>query len=180
MFCKWVEAVQKAVFTHLQNTLLSGVIAPSLRYCPLCLLENPYYTLPWRFLSLRGCPKHACHLLEHCSHCGCSIPIFASPLRIGACPACKGDLRTSVALRLTEEELQGAFKASQEIEFLLSPHPWETTERSFLEKLGGEFALLRHAKQLKRLDVRKQTELSWRILEAIEYGYNGSSGTALR
>ena len=61
----------------------SGLIASSLRFCPLCLQEDLFYRLTWRFLSLRGCPKHACRLLEQCSYCGCPIPIFASPLRIG-------------------------------------------------------------------------------------------------
>src|SRR5258708_708111 len=39
---------------------LSGVVASSLRYCPFCLQEALYYPLPWRFLPLAGCPKHAC------------------------------------------------------------------------------------------------------------------------
>ena len=158
----------------------SGLIASSLRFCPLCLQEDLFYRLTWRFLSLRGCPKHACHLLEHCSSCGCLLPIFASPLRIGACPACKGDLRTSVAPRLTEEELQRAFKASQEIEFLLCPHSWETTEPALREKLGQEFILLRYNKQLKRMDVSAETTLSMSILERIELGQRNSSGVTLR
>jgi transcriptional regulator with XRE-family HTH domain len=161
-------------------SFFSGLIAPSLRFCPLCLQEDLYYRLIWRFLSLQGCPKHACRLVEHCSYCGSFIPIFVSPFQIGACPVCKGDLRTSVAPRLTEEELQGAFKASQEIEFLLSPHSWETTEPAFREKLGQEFLLLRYNKQLKRNDVSIETGISMGILEAIELGQSGSNGAKLR
>lgn len=93
---------------------------------------------------------------------------------------CKGELRTSTAPGLTEVELQAALTAFEEIEFLLSPYTWESTEPSFLGKLGLEFVLLRHTKQLKPLDVRKERSLSWRTLEAIEYGQSGSSGTSLR
>jgi TniQ len=158
----------------------SGLIASSLRFCPLCFQEDLFYRLTWRFLFLQGCPKHACRLLEHCSYCGCSIPLFASPLRLGACPACKRNLRTSVSPRLTEEELQGAFKASQEIEFLLCPHPWETTEPAFREKLGQEFMLLRYNKQLKRMDVCAETALSKGTLQTVELGHSGSKGARLR
>jgi len=158
----------------------SGLIASSLRFCPPCLEEDLFYRLPWRFLSLRGCPRHACRLLEHCSSCGCPIPVFAFPLRIGVCPSCKRDLRTSVAPRLTEEELQEASKASQELEFLLCPHPWETTEPALREKLGREFMLLRYNKQLKRMDVSAETAISKAILEAIELGRSDPSGATLR
>jgi transcriptional regulator with XRE-family HTH domain len=159
---------------------LSGLIASSLRFCPLCLQEDLFYRLTWRFLILPGCPKHACHLLGHCSFCGCPIPIFASSLRIGTCPACKGDLRASIAQRLTEEELQEAFNASQEIEFLLFPQLWETTEPDLRKKLGQEFILLRKNKQLKQIDVSAETALSVGILERIELGQRSSRGVALR
>ncbi len=159
---------------------LSGVIASSLRYCPLCLQEALYYSLPWRFLPLIGCPKHACRLLEQCGHCNCSIPIFPAPFRMGICPTCGGDLRDCILSRLTEEEAQGVCAASREIVFFLCPHSWETTEPAFLEKLGQEFMLLRYNKQLKRRDVSAETDLARWILEAIELGQSGSSRTSLR
>jgi DNA-binding XRE family transcriptional regulator len=81
---------------------------------------------------------------------------------------------------LTEEELQGAFKASQEIEFLLCPHSWETPEPAFRKKLGQEFMLLRYNKQLKRMDVRAETGLSRDTIIAIELGHSSSKGVTLR
>ncbi len=159
---------------------LSGLIASSLRYCPLCLQEALYYPLAWRFLLLIGCPKHVCRLLEHCGHCSCPVSIFPSPFRMGICPTCGGDLRECISSGLTKVELLGVTAGSREIEFLLRPHPRETTEPALREKLGQEFMLLRYKKQLKRIDISARTDLSKRILEAIELGQSSSSGTTLR
>ncbi len=159
---------------------LSGVVASSLRYCPHCLQEALYYTLAWRFLPLLGCPKHACRLLEHCGHCGCPVSIFPAPFRMGICPTCGGDLRKCISSGLDDVELLGVTLASREIEFLLCPHPWETTDSAFLEKLGQEFMLLRYNKRLKRMDVSAEAALSVRTLETIELGHSGSKGATLR
>lgn len=140
-------------------SFFSGFIASSLRFCPLCLQEDLYYRLTWRFLSIPGCPKHACRLLKCCSHCKCLLPILALPLCIGTCPACKRDLRRSIVHKLTEEELQEAFKASQEITFLLSPYTWETTKPDLQKKLGREYELLRNDKGLNRKVVRDEIGL---------------------
>lgn len=144
------------------------------------VLERSDYPLPWRFLPLEGCPKHACRLLERCGHCNCPIPIFPSPFRMGVCPTCGGDLRECISSELREEELQRVTAAFWETEFLLCPQPWETTESALPEKLGQEFMLLRSNKQLKRIDVSAETEFPKRNLEAIELGQSGSSGTILR
>ena len=55
---------------------LSGTIASSLRYCPACISDRRYYSLLWRFLLIPGCVHHKCYLLDSCSRCGRSIPIF--------------------------------------------------------------------------------------------------------
>ena len=160
---------------------LAGVIASSLRYCPLCLQEALYYSLPWRFHLLTGCPKHACRLLERCGHCGCPVSIFPTPLRIGICPTCGGDLRECIFSALAEAEVQEVYVVSQELEFFLSPCPWETTEPVLREKLGQEFALLRYNKQLRQQDVSSLIELSMGTLEAIEIGKMSlSEGATLR
>ena len=159
---------------------LSGVVASTLRYCPHCLQEALYYSLAWRFLPLVGCPKHACRLLEHCGHCGCPVAIFPAPFRMGICPTCGGDLRECISSGLDDVELLGVTVVSREIEFLLCPHPWETTEPALREKLGQEFMLLRYNKLLKRMDVCAETALPKETLEAIELGQHGSKGASLR
>jgi transcriptional regulator with XRE-family HTH domain/uncharacterized membrane protein len=68
----------------------------------------------------------------------------------------------------------------QEIEFLLRPCTWETTDASFLVRLGREFAFLRQTRQLKQLDIKSRTNLSLQTIEAVEYGRSGTKGTILR
>jgi hypothetical protein len=75
---------------------------------------------------------------------------------------------------LTEEELWRVTLASQEIEFLLCPHPSEFTETALLERVGKEFMLLRYDKHLKRKDASHLTEIRERILEAIEVGHGAT------
>ncbi len=70
--------------------------------------------------------------------------------------------------------------ASKEIEFLLNPQPWETTDPAFQEKIGQEFMLLRYKKQLKHMDVSPETGLSIGILSSIELGHNGSGSKRAR
>ena len=43
------------------HKFLAGSIAPTLRYCPLCLAEHTpaSYSLLWRFLVLPGCSEHS-------------------------------------------------------------------------------------------------------------------------
>ena len=159
---------------------LSDVVASSLRYCPLCLQEALFYPLIWRFLPLVGCPKHACRLLEHCGHCGRPVSIFPSPFRMGMCPTCGGDLRKCISSGLTEVELLGVTTASREIEFLLCPQPWETTEPALREKLGQEFMLLRYIKQSNRKDASAEVGLTQGTLQAIELGQRKSKGATLR
>jgi transcriptional regulator with XRE-family HTH domain len=99
---------------------------------------------------------------------------------MGICPTCGGDLRKCISSGLTEFELLEANTSSKEIEFLLFPHQWETSESSFHEKLGKEFMLLRNNKQLERKDVIAETGLSRHILEDIELGKTVSSRAKLR
>jgi transcriptional regulator with XRE-family HTH domain len=112
---------------------------------------------------------------------GVLFPCLPSVFTWGyACPTCQGDLRRCTASTLTEEEWQLAVTESQEIEFLLRPSTWETTDPTFIQRLGREFAILRQARNLKQLNVRNQSTLSSRTIEAVEYGRSGSKGTILR
>src|SRR6266699_355350 len=102
------------------SIFLSGSVSDCLRYCPLCLRDFPYYSLVWRFLSLKGCWVHNCHLLEKCGHCGTKIPIFAYPFKVGFCPTCKKDLRTCVSSSLSLQVRKGTLSLYQDLEFLLT------------------------------------------------------------
>jgi transcriptional regulator with XRE-family HTH domain len=153
---------------------LSGAIARFLRYCPQCIAETPYYRLTWRFL-LSGCVRHNTMLLNACGHCGHSIPIFTSPLKIGICPNCRGDLRASRAAILTAEEISSAVRIAQELEFLLSPQPWESNASA--KHIGAYFSNLRQQRHLTMGEVAGLIGTTMHGIEAIEYGNIGSSSS---
>ena len=85
------------------SQFLAGSVAKHLRYCPSCLAESPYYSLLWRFSALSGCARHKNRLLDHCEHCGHTIPLFASLLKVGTCPTCKKTCGLVVLCRSPEK-----------------------------------------------------------------------------
>lgn len=155
---------------------LSGAIARFLRYCPQCIAEEtPYYRLTWRFLLLSGCVRHNNMLLNTCGHCEHSIPIFTSPFKIGICPNCRGDLRLCQAASLTTEEYNSALTYTQELEFLLSPQPWEASASA--KRTGAYFADLRQQRHLSILEVARLIGTTRHGVESVEYGNNGGSSS---
>ncbi len=112
------------------NGLLQDSIGKYLRYCPTCLSKYGFYSLLWRFPALQGCPEHGCHLLDRCSNCGQEIPLLRRPLKLGYCPYCGQDLRTSPMVPLNERELHRAESRYKDLAFLLSAQPVKPTEEA--------------------------------------------------
>lgn len=126
---------------------LRGSLGSHLRYCPACLLQDGYYSLTWRFLMLDGCATHRCRLLEHCGHCGSSLPLFGPRLQAGVCPTCGEDLSSCSAEQLSEQEVQEASLRASDLAYLLSPHPCEE-ENGIAKTVGRRLAALRREKHL--------------------------------
>src|SRR5258708_6056049 len=107
------------------SRFLSGSVATYLRYCPYCLRtqQQPYYSLLWRFVALKGCPVHSCKLLECCGHCGNFLSLFAAPLKVGKCLLCGLELKVCRSEPISEVELSETLSLAQDLEFLLSPFP---------------------------------------------------------
>ena len=141
---------------HALSVFLAGCIAKYLRYCPKCLDSRSYYSLTWRFLPLCGCPTHSCLLLDVCGHCSHPIRISPFPSKIGICPRCNGDLRACRSEALIPEESQSVRVFSQDLEYLLSPQPWEDTVLDKSIRLGQEFLRLRLSRGMKAIQVRHQ------------------------
>jgi hypothetical protein len=125
------------------SQFLAGSVAKHLRYCASCLAERPYYSLLWRFSILPGCADHKNQLLELCEHCGHSIPLFALLLKIGTCPACRGDLRSCHAQSLSRKELQAVRTRARDLAFLLSPQDFEARSDTIVKDVGRCFAEMR-------------------------------------
>lgn len=102
---------------------LGQTFAGYVRYCPSCLAEQkrPHYLLRWRFLTLPGCARHGCRLLDRCEHCGAVIVPLPTPMRLAECPCCSTELASCRADRLDERGLVEAMIHEPELDFLLGP-----------------------------------------------------------
>lgn len=109
---------------HLSLLMVRG-LSVHLRFCPLCVAEQGCYLLPWRLLTLEGCPVHGCRLLDCCPVCGHTIRLLSTPFRVGVCPHCRADLRTFMPPSLSPEAHVLAQRRWRDLEFLLLPQRWE-------------------------------------------------------
>lgn len=157
--------------THPQalSRFLSGSVSDSLRYCPSCLTDTPYYRLFWRFNGLRICPDHGCLLLDKCGHCGSPISLLKAPLKIGRCPECGGDLRTCETVVVQISERPSQIPQYQQIRHFLSPAPWEENP-DIIQAVGNQFATWRRARGFTSVEVAERLDLTQTAIEGMERG----------
>jgi hypothetical protein len=83
-------------------------------YCPLCLEEEGYFKLSWRFAFITVCTKHNQRLWDRCWKC--ETPICIHRGRWLHCDACDADLRKASSLErdsralLLQTHLQAAME----------------------------------------------------------------------
>jgi hypothetical protein len=111
--------------TRTLRTFMSGSIVSHSRYCPHCLANQGFHALAWSFPRLVGCPTHGVHLLEHCGHCGATIPLNSTFLSVTHCPSCKNDLRDCSTRPLSTADQQTCLQHWNDLVYLLTPQPWE-------------------------------------------------------
>ncbi len=189
------ETLRTTTFFHLavkfgRSTLpqptsrfLSGCVGQYLRYCPVCIAEQPvrYYLLSWRFLTVTCCRKHQCRLLETCGHCGEIIPLFTSPFTVGNCPRCRFDLKLCAAASESDAAaLEASTQAHNDIVFLLTPQPWEADSTGVIKRVGRRLAHMRHMKRQTAVEVASQIGVTLTIVEGIERGNFQGRGATLQ
>lgn len=74
------KAVQRSRF-------ISGMLRDHFCYCPLCLLENPYFRILWKIKDISICPKHKIKLEKTCVACNKEIKL-ENQSDIILCPNC--------------------------------------------------------------------------------------------
>jgi transcriptional regulator with XRE-family HTH domain len=152
-------------------------------YSPYSLIHSPNYSLKWRFKILTSCYEHNCQLLNICTHCGERILFNQFIPSVTRCPSCNRDLRTCKVQSLTEEMQQQSLECSRDLEFLLTPQPWEHTVDNLEQRLGQQLAHLRQKKGLPLNLVASELELHlWEIehIEHVMYGYLGPARIKLQ
>jgi len=150
---------------HGISRFLEGSLANYLRYCPLCLQTGaPYYILPWRFLTLTGCPLHGCRLLDRCPSCGSTLPLLANILKVNVCPHCRAALSTSQVDLMSDPERHLTQNRYRDLTFLLSPpsHPIEPGA------VGPRLAYWRKARRLTVDAIVDQLAASRRTIQTME------------
>jgi hypothetical protein len=151
------------------SAFFEGSVAPSLRYCPACLAEQPYHPLSFRFLALAGCYKHRCSLLSECGHCGATIPLLPRRPRVACCATCQGDLRTCPMLPLTQQAEVYLERRIHDLEYLLMPAEQAPEITSALLQ-GSGFLFLRQRKHLSLTEVTQLMGRDEQVIREIEEG----------
>jgi len=157
---------------------LSGLLAPTLRYCPDCLAEGGYRSLVWRFATVRGCARHGRYLLDRCGYCDAAIPFLASPLRVARCPLCGEDLRRCVAPRMALDEVTCNLVRVKDATTLLLPHPCEQIERP-ATAIGAALAATRQERGLARAEVAKRLNIPEFAVHALEAPYTDKGAPSI-
>lgn len=147
---------------------LSGSISPQLRYCPLCLAERGYYLLPWRFLTVEGCPEHGCQLLERCGYCRQAVPLLISRPKLGFCPTCGGDLRWCPVEKIDPNRLKRVINRVEDLVYLLRPQPCETELSRLTPVIGRRLSQWRQIRRLKIRDIADMLEVPPGIIYYLE------------
>ncbi len=151
------------------STFFQGSLAASLRYCPACLAEQPYYRLSFRFLALAGCDIHGCSLLSECGHCGTSLPLLPRRPRIACCMTCQGDLRTCPLSPLPQQAGVYLESCTRDLELLLMPAELAPEITSALLQ-GSGFLLLRLRRHMSLAEATHLMGKDEQVMREIEEG----------
>ena len=140
------------------HNFLAGSLAPSLRYCPICLAEHApaSYSLLWRFLVLPGCIEHGVRFLDQCGHCRSPLPLLRCLPQLTRCPTCQGELRACEPSRLSDDDVEPTDRYTNDLKMLLTPSP-RPLEKEQAKLIGRRFQLLRQ----RRISGYRRSRIFW-------------------
>jgi hypothetical protein len=169
-FFHLIQYFGQSLHPSVLHQFLTGSIATSFRYCPVCLAEHTpaYYSLLWRFLLLPGCSEHGVRFLDQCGHCGSSIPIFRPTPHLTRCPLCRGDLRTCKSAHLGCDEREPTEQRTRDLSMLLTPGHWPLWEEQ-AKLIGRRFQILRQRRDLWIPEIAQHLGLATSIIRDIDY-----------
>ena len=159
------------------SRFLAGSLASHFRFCPVCLEDDSYYQLTWRFHGITGCPIHHCQLLDRCGHCQATLPLLAAPLKVGVCPSCRAYLSMRQSEPLTETDVRLTQVRIDDLTFLLTARIEEPSRGSIVEALGSQFANLRRLRRHTAEDVAYKIGVTLSSIEGIERGQTAKGAT---
>lgn len=173
-----VETFGRSTHPQHASRFLAGTLAETLRYCPICIRERPWYIMPWRFTMLSGCISHHCWLRDCCPACGLPIPLLSSSFRVGECPSCGVALTIGDVEELPLGDHATAQQRYRDLEFLLQPCTENHLPNSGRGRLiGNQFALLRGEQGLSVNTVTKHLAITSDALRGLEWGASEKGST---
>lgn len=98
--------------------LLSNMVEPNLKFCPLCIAEEPGYKLIWQVNEINICQKHSVELLNQCPSCLKKIPCLAPNSKFGYCPQCGNNLNHITPPRVN---IENNAREYSDWEYLMDP-----------------------------------------------------------
>lgn len=154
------ERLQQMTFAAVQDkfgcdqrqliALLTSVLAPYIRYCPLCLSDTAYYRLHWQLKVIPGCFQHGCYLQERCPNCGQTISLLKSPLQISLCRHCGADLTIAMPVRLSGTDLDITHMRTADMLYLI-----QDDDVSYQYPVSEKMARLRQLFSISQDDVAR-------------------------
>jgi hypothetical protein len=173
-----VETFGRSTHPQHASRFLASTLADTLRYCPECIRERPWYILPWRFTMLSGCISHHCRLRDCCSACGLPVPLLGPSFRVGECPSCGVDLTVGDVEELNPAEHDIAQRRYRDLEVLLQPQKADQLSAADRRRLiGNQFALQRSEQGLHTKTVTDHLAITPDALRTLEWGESDKSST---
>ena len=174
-FLNLQERFGRSTIPQAINNFLAGSITNSIKYCPHCLEEDSFYRLSWRFNEISSCIHHECSLIEMCSSCGNSIPIFSQPFKIGFCPSCGYDLRLSKPNKASIDKLENSKEFDAFVLFLTKNNdfPGKKPFRTLADVFGDLFIESRSSRFISRAEAARMIGITESTLVNAELGCSG-------
>jgi len=105
MIANWGEKTG-TLFQCMRRWILpAGHRHSRIRYCPLCLVDNPFYRKTWRLNWYAACHRHKVMLWDHCHACQAPQVLYRSSWKhqIGCCTNCHNPLSKAEELTAFDE-----------------------------------------------------------------------------
>ena len=162
---------------HSIGHFLKGALAKTFRFCPHCLIEDPYYRIYWRFLDIKVCPIHWNRLLDQCPNCHKNIPLMSPKFKIGICPFCNGSLADCCQDLIISDSLrQQNEKIFSDLSYLLTFHNNFMSTDDYAKVIGDRLRYVRLKMEISQTKISIISGMCHGANHSIEHGRTSIQG----
>ncbi|MBS0658589.1 MAG: TniQ family protein [Verrucomicrobia bacterium] len=118
-----------------------GARRPHQQFCPLCLMDAPFYRRHWRLSLFAVCPTHRVQLCVSCPQCSSALEFLRCAAALGPrslhrCYSCGFDLRCTEPLEAPERDVRIARELGGILCGEITARPLELGAREFFFTLS--------------------------------------------